>query len=82
METDRDIAFRVERLQNEGRDVPLVQLPGYLEWSDQKLNEGVSPALIAHLDGLAIFLLPEDEQTVGIDEYEELLQDLVGQFGE
>lgn len=82
MATDKEIALRVEHLQNSGRDVPLMQLPGYVEWSERKLNEGVSPALIAHLDGLAMFLLPEDEQSVGIEEYEELLQDLIGQFEE
>ncbi|GGY39987.1 hypothetical protein [Pseudoduganella albidiflava] len=82
MATDREIALQVQRLQDSGRDVPLMQLPGYMEWSKRKLNEGVSEALIAHLDGLAMFLLPEDDQTVGIDEYEELLEDLIEQCGE
>ncbi|MYM73938.1 hypothetical protein GTP56_17270 [Duganella sp. FT134W] len=82
MATDKEIALQVQRLQDSGRDVPLMQLPGYIEWSERKLNEGVSEALIAHLDGLAMFLLPEDDQTVGIDEYEELLEDLIEQCGE
>jgi len=80
--TDREVALRVQHLQNSGRDVPLMQLPGYVEWSEKKLNEGVSPALIAHLDGIAMFLLPEEEQTVGVRVYEELLVDLTEQLGE
>ena len=82
MATDREIAFQVQRLQDSGRDVPLMQLPGYTEWSERKLNEGVSEAFIAHLDSLTMFLLPEDDQTVGVDEYEELLEDLIEQCGE
>lgn len=82
MATDREIALRVQLLQTSGRDVPLMQLPGYVEWSERKLDEGVSAELIAHLDGITMFLAPEEEQTVGIDEYEELLEDLIEQIGE
>lgn len=59
-----------------------MQLPGYIKWSERKLDEGVSPELIAHLDSITMFLVPEEEQTVGIDEFEELLEDLIEQLGE
>ncbi|NHZ42051.1 hypothetical protein [Massilia aquatica] len=82
MATDKEIALRVQHLQSSGRDVPLMQLPGYIKWSERKLDEGVSPELIAHLDSITMFLVPEEEQTVGIDEFEELLEDLIEQLGE
>lgn len=82
MTTDREIALRAQRLQKSGRDVPLMELAGYMEWSKGKLNDGTSPALIAHLDSLSMFLLPEDDQTVSIDVYEELLAELIEQFRE
>ena len=82
MEKDKEIALRVQALQSYGRDVPMMQLPGYMEWSRSKLDERVSPAVIAHLDSMSMFLLPEEDRTVGAEEYEELLANLTDQFGE
>jgi hypothetical protein len=74
--TDKEIAQRVQNMQNNGRDVPLMRLPGYMAWSEKKLDEGVSEALIANLDALSMFLLPEEDATIGVKHYEELLEDL------
>lgn len=82
MATDKGIALRVQASQSNGRDVPMMQLPGYMDWSRSKLDEGVSPAVIAHLDSMSMFLLPEEDQTVSAEDYEELLADLTDQFGE
>jgi len=75
MATDKEIALRVEALQSNGRDVPMMELPGYMEWSCSELDEGVSPAVVAHLDSMSMFLLPKENQTVGTEDYEELLAD-------
>lgn len=82
MGTEKEVALRVQALRNNGRDVPMMQLSGYMEWSRSKLDEGVSPAVIAHLDSMSMFLLPEEDQTVSAEDYEELLADLTDQFGE
>lgn len=82
MATDSEIAQNVQNLQNNGRDVPLMQLPGYVTWSEKKLAEGVSEALIANLDSRSMFLLPEDELTIGGEDYEELLEDLKDEVDE
>jgi len=60
MTDDREIARRAADLQARAREYPMGQVPGYIEWSERKLAEGVSPALIAHLDGTSMWLLPED----------------------
>lgn len=80
--TDGEMARQVENLQINGRDVSLMQLPGYMDWSEQKLSEGVSAALIANLDARSMFLLPEDDQEIGVEIYEELLEDLKNEVGE
>jgi hypothetical protein len=82
MATDKEIARRVQALKSHGRDVPMMQLPGYMDWAQNKLEEGVSPAVIAHLDSMDMFLLPEQAQTLGAKDYDELLADLIDQFGE
>jgi len=76
MEQDREIAHRVLDLQARARDVGLVEIPAYEQWSKRKLLEGESPALIAHLDAMSMFLLPEEVATVTEDEFEELLDEL------
>lgn len=59
-----------------------MQLPGYMAWSEKKLDEGVSEALIANLDARSIFLLPEEDATIGISIFEELLEDLKSEVDE
>jgi len=73
---DREFALRAADLQAHGRDYALAELPGYSAWSERKLDEGESPALIAHLDAMGMFLLPEDVGSVGEAAFEELLEDL------
>ncbi len=75
-EEDREIAKRSLDMQSRARDVPLNQIPAYTSWSKRKLEEGISEALIAHLDSMAMWLVPEDVSTVGDEEFEELLSDL------
>jgi hypothetical protein len=73
---DREIALRAADLQARGRDYALFELPGYGPWSERKLEEGESPALIAHLDAMGMFLLPEEVGSVSEGHFEELLEDL------
>lgn len=76
MATDQEISIRILNLQERARDYALVDIPGYRRWSENKLNEGVSEALIANLDGRSMYLLPEEINAVGDAEFDELLSDL------
>jgi hypothetical protein len=73
---DRELARRALDLQTRGRDYRLNKLPGYMEWSNRKIDEGVSEALIAHLDATSMWLLPEEVAQKTEADYETLLQDL------
>ena len=76
MADDRDIARRALDFQARARDYRLFDVPGYSAWSQRKLDEGESEALIAHLDATSMCLLPEQLQTVTVQEFEEMLQEL------
>jgi hypothetical protein len=76
MTTDADIARRALDFQARAKDFPLVSLPSYRAWSERKLQEGISEALIAHLDAMSMHLLPEEVRGVTEDIFEELLADL------
>lgn len=82
MATDQEIAIRALNLQERARDYALVDIPGYRRWSENKLNEGVSAALIANLDGRSMYLLPEEINAVSDAEFDELLSDLKDAVGE
>ncbi len=62
--------------QTRGKEYALAGLPTYRAWSKRKLEQGESPAFIAHLDAMTIWLLPEELPNVGAPEFEELLADL------
>lgn len=82
MATDQEIAIRALNLQERARDYALVDIPGYRRWSENKLNEGVSAALIANLDGRSMYLLPEEINAVSDAEFDELLSNLKDAVGE
>ena len=73
---DREIARRSADFQARGRDFRLVDIPGYMEWSQRKLEEGESEALIAHLDATSMWLRPEEVEKVSEVVFEEMLKDL------
>jgi hypothetical protein len=75
-DSDREIARRSLDMQSRARDVPLLQIPAYAPWSEKKLDDGVSEALIAHLDSMSMWLLPEDISAVGAEEFQDLLSEL------
>jgi len=79
---DREIARRSLDLQNRGRDYRILDIPGYVAWSERKLKEGVSDALIAHLDATDMWLLPEDVAKVTDADFDDLLKGLTAEFGE
>jgi len=72
---DREIARSLDR-QARARDYALVEIPAYSEWSERKLKEGESPAFIAHLDAMSMWLLPDEVPNVGESEFEELLAEV------
>ena len=76
MTDDREVARRAADFQARSREYPLVDLPGYRAWSERKLRDGESEALIANLDSLAMVLLPEDVATVSEELFEDMLEDL------
>jgi len=82
MSDDQEIARRALDLQARAGDYALVSMPAYQEWSERKLSEGESPALIANLDARAMWLLPEEVAGVNESEFEEMLADLKWTIGE
>jgi len=82
MPDDQEIARRALDFQARARDYALVSIPAYQEWSERKLNEGESPALIAHLDATSLWLRPEEVAGVSESDFEEMLADLKGTIGE
>jgi len=81
MTSDEEIARRSVDRQNRARDVPLIQIPGYMEWSQRKLAEGESEALIAHLDATSIWLLPEEVESTSTGVFDEMLEELKAEIG-
>lgn len=79
---DREIARRAVDLQTRGRDYRMLDIPAYQAWSQRKLDEGVSDALVAHLDATSMWLLPEDVAKVTDAEFDDLLADLEREIGE
>jgi hypothetical protein len=75
-EEDREIVRRAVASHANLRDYRLMDLPGYMEWSERKLEEGESDALIAHLDATGALLTPEDAAAITDVFYDELLADL------
>lgn len=59
----------------------MVDLPGYMTWSSRKLAEGVSEALIAHLDATSVWLRPENATEMSEKHYDEMLADLKEDLG-
>jgi hypothetical protein len=75
-EEDREIIRRAADRAARLRDYRLMDLPGYMEWSERKLDEGESDALIAHLDATGALLTPEDAAAMTDADYDEMLADL------
>lgn len=76
MSNDRETARRSLDRQARARDHSLAEIPAYSKWSQRKLQEGESPAYIAHLDSMRMWLLPEEVPNVGESEFEELLAEV------
>ena len=76
MSDDGEIARRNLDHQARAKDYPLSSIPAYPDWSARKLEQGESPAFIAHLDAMSMSLLPEEVAEVGESEFEELLTDV------
>ena len=57
---------------DELRDYRMMDLPGYMEWSERKLAAG----LIAHLDATSALLRPSDLEEVSAVWFDEMLEDL------
>ena len=81
MVTDREIADRVKNLQENARDFGLMEIPGYDTWSERKLADGESEALIANLDARSMWLLPGEVANIRDADFDELLDDLKAQLG-
>ncbi len=76
MSDDREIARRSLDIHARARDYRMLDLPGYMEWSERKLGEGELPAYIVHLDATCAWLLPEDAAKMTEKDYDELLENL------
>jgi hypothetical protein len=76
MQDDHEIARRTIDFQARARDYRLLDIPAYKKWSERKLSEGESNALIAHLDATSMCILPEEINQVTEDIFEEMLEEL------
>jgi hypothetical protein len=76
MPDDKEIARRALDFQARARHYRLLDVPGYKEWSNRRLREGVSEALVAHLDATGVTLLPEEVSKVTEEAFEGMLEDL------
>ncbi|MBC3907153.1 hypothetical protein [Undibacterium umbellatum] len=81
MKTNEGIAATAIDVQKGERDYALLEIPAYMPWSERKLLEGESEALIAHLDATSMWLSPEQLQTVTESDFEELLSELKETLG-
>lgn len=82
MPDDAAIARHALDLQARGRWFRMMDLPGYMNWSERKLAGGESAALVAHLDATSMWLLPEDAAKMSDRDYDEMLEDLNAGFEE
>ncbi len=57
-------------------DVRLVDILGYLEWSQHKIDSGGSPDIIANLDSNCMWLSPEELASVKTDDFEEMYKEV------
>ena len=63
-------------------DIRIVDIPGYMEWSNKKIESGGSADLIANLDSTCMWLSPEEINEVTINDFEEMYQELVDELDE
>jgi hypothetical protein len=78
---DREIAKRAVGFQQAARDYRMMDVPGYMDWSQRKLAEGESDTLIAHLDATSMCLTPADLDAVSESTFEEMLDELKAVIG-
>ena len=81
MKKNEEIAATAIDAQKGARDYALLEIPAYMPWSERKLLEGESEALIAHLDATSMWLSPEQLQTITESDFEELLSELKETLG-
>lgn len=79
---DREIARRAADRQAREKDYRMTDLPGYIQWSERKLDEGEPEVLIAHLGATSAWLLPEEAAAMTEADFEELLASLKMDLGE
>lgn len=82
MPSDKDISRKATEDHEPIRKYRLVDIPGYMEWSERKLDEGGNEALIAHLDATSMFLPPADLGDVSTDVFDEMFMELKAEFGD
>ncbi len=76
MPGDGEIVRRSLDFQARARDLRMMDLPGYMAWSERKLAEKESESLIAHLDATIAGLLPEEAAMMTEHNYNEMFEEL------
>lgn len=66
--------------KEQAKDIPMVDIPGYMEWANRMLDEGKSTILIAHLDSTSMCLLPEEIGEITENQFNKMLIDLEEEF--
>jgi hypothetical protein len=62
-------------------DIRIVDIPGYLEWSNKKIESRGSPDIIANLDSNCMWLSPEEINEVTEEDFEEMYQKIAEEIG-
>ncbi|QNA85260.1 hypothetical protein G4G27_15580 [Sphingomonas sp. So64.6b] len=79
--SDEEIARRALQLQNDGREYSIFELHGYAEWSSRKIHQGESPATMAHLESIGLFMRLEEATAADESLFEEMLDELKFSLG-
>ncbi len=58
-------------------DIRIVDLPGYMNWSNEKLDSGGSADVIADLDSTCIWLSPDEISGITVQDFEEMYQEII-----
>ena len=77
MADDQEIARKAERIRNEGKDYAMGKIPGFMEWCEKKSSAGCAEAVLDHMLGMSMFLLPEDLAEINENDFEEIYEDIL-----
>ncbi|OAH44695.1 hypothetical protein AX777_20720 [Sphingobium yanoikuyae] len=67
--------------QANAREYSYFDLPGYSDWATRKLDEGVGPEILGHLEAFTLVMLPDEAAAANDAYFDEALDDLRTSLG-